>query len=155
MAIEASRTSAAAIGVPLVTRAEKRQQQRYRLARHPDGRVFLRSAGEECLIYGIRDVSNQGLSVQLDRALPVPSPVEIEYRAPKLALTLNGMVAWCKEHPDGEDSGYLLGVELFCPQILLVAFRDVLAVSTPEPVVPPVPVVEGEAAHPPLGAPPR
>ena len=155
MAIEASRTSAAAIGVPLVTRAEKRQQQRYRLARHPDGRVFLRSAGEECLIYGIRDVSNQGLSVQLDRALPVPSPVEIEYRAPKLALTLNGMVAWCKEHPDGEDSGYLLGVELFCPQILLVAFRDVLAVSAPEPVVPPVPVVEGESAHPPLEAPAR
>ena len=116
-----------------MNRAEKRQQQRYRLTRHPDGRVFLRSAGVDYPIRGIRDVSNHGLSVNLERALAVSSPVEVEYRAARLSLTLNGVVAWCREQPEGDAGGFMLGVELFCPQILLVAFQDVLTAAGPEP----------------------
>ena len=136
-----------------MTRTEKRLQQRYRLARHPEGRVLLRSAGIDCVILGIRDVSNQGLSVHLDRSLAVPAPVEIEYRAPRLALTLNGVVVWCRENADTETGGFMIGVELFCPQILLVAFRDVLAPSAPDAVGSTGPP-DAESGRPPLEAPP-
>lgn len=111
-------------------RTEKRRQSRYRLAHQPYHPVYVIRGEERLRATSVNDVSDSGISLCLDAALPVTTPVAIEMRADGLTLDVNGVVAWCRGHrpsdAEGTAEGYVLGIELFSPMMLLSAFRDAL-----------------------------
>ena len=114
--------------------ANLRRQERYRLLRQPDAPLYVRTGWSRTTAMAIKDVSNGGVSLYLERELPVASRVSIEYAAPNLMLNVNGVVAWCRaRHETDIDAAhdgdaYILGIELFSPMMLLSAFRDALPI---------------------------
>ncbi|MCX7057882.1 MAG: PilZ domain-containing protein [Pseudomonadota bacterium] len=114
--------------------ANLRRQQRYRLLRQPDATLYVRTGWLRATAMAIKDVSNGGVSVYLERELAIASRVSIEYAAPNLTLNVNGVVAWCRARQDTDidtthqGDAYILGIELFSPMMLLSAFRDALPV---------------------------
>jgi hypothetical protein len=114
--------------------AEQRKQERYRLLRQPDAQVVVRTGWLRSAAMAVKDVSHGGVSLYLERALPVASRVSIEYAAPALTLNVEGLVAWCRGRQDADTdlihlpNAWVLGVELFSPVLLLSAFRDALPV---------------------------
>jgi hypothetical protein len=111
-------------------RNDKRRQARYRLAHQPAAPVVVLRDEVRLTASAVNDVSSSGISLCLDTALPVEAAVAIEYQLDGLTLDVNGVVAWCRKHTAndaaGSDTGYVLGIELFSPMMLLSAFRDAL-----------------------------
>ncbi len=114
--------------------SDQRKQDRYRLLRQPDALVYVRTGWARSAAMAIKDVSSAGVSLYLERALPVASRVSIEYAAPSMMMNVNGVVVWCRTRQDSDtDAGeglraWVLGIELFSPMMLLSAFRDALPV---------------------------
>lgn len=113
---------------------QRRKQERYRLLRQLDAPVYVRSGWIRSEAMAVKDVSHGGVSLYLERELPVAARVSIEYAAPAMTLNVQGVVAWCRERQDQdtdlttEARAWVLGVELFSPVMLLSAFRDALPV---------------------------
>jgi hypothetical protein len=114
--------------------ANLRRQERYRLLRQPDAPLYVRTGWSRVTAMAIKDVSNGGVSLYLERELPIAARVSIEYAAPTLMLNVLGVVAWCRARQetdtdtDHAGEAYILGIELFSPMMLLSAFRDALPV---------------------------
>lgn len=115
---------------------EQRKQERYRLLRQPDAPVIVRTGWLRSPVMAVKDVSPGGVSLYLERELPVSTRLSIEYAAPGLTLNVEGLVAWCRARHESDTDllhlppAWVLGVELFSPMLLLTAFRDALPVHS-------------------------
>jgi len=114
--------------------SDQRRQERYRLLRQPDSPLYVRTPMTRTAAMAVKDVSSGGVSVYLERELPVSSRVSIEFTAPALQLEVQGLVAWCRPRHEADTdarhelNAFVLGIELFSPMMLLSAFRDALPV---------------------------
>jgi hypothetical protein len=103
-----------------MTKAEKRKQGRFSIHTQPEGKIFLRTANERFPVRAVKDISNAGVSVFLDKGIPVRSQVAVEYSDQKIKLEVHGLVSWCTPKMGEEDSqarsnGHVVGVELLSP----------------------------------------
>jgi hypothetical protein len=114
---------------------EQRRQERYDLLHQPSAPVYVLMGWARFAAMAVKDVSSGGVSLYLERELPVGSRVSIEYATRSMKLDVQGVVAWChrRQAQDPELAGalhtWVLGVELFSPVLLLSAFRDALPVQ--------------------------
>lgn len=128
-------TSMTSADRPRLLTADQRSQERFSLLRQPDAPLYVRTGWSRNVAMAIKDVSNGGVSLYLERELPIASRVCIEYSAPNLTLNVNGVVAWCRERDEHDidalvgGAAYILGIELFSPMMLLSAFRGALPVQ--------------------------
>jgi hypothetical protein len=110
--------------------SEQRRQTRYRLAHQPSTPVTVIHGSDRLTASAVNDVSSSGISLCLPTAVTVRTSVAIEFQSDGMTLDVNGSVAWCRQHRPsdeaGEDSGFVLGIELYSPMLLLSAFRDAL-----------------------------
>jgi hypothetical protein len=109
-------------------REEKRRQERYAFERQPAGTVFLVCDGLRLPVAGINDISNAGVSLCVDEALAVSSPVNVEYADGRVCIQVNGNVSWCAPadetaRTDGRSGNYIVGIELASPMLLLSMFQ--------------------------------
>ncbi len=100
-----------------MTPHEKRRQERLRLA-EPRPDCFMLIAPEGTLpVRGVQDISNAGINLRLDRAVPPAQRVTVRYTDTKVQLNAYGIVAWCSP----EAGGFVAGIELFSPTLLIAA----------------------------------
>ena len=116
------------------TSGDQRRQERYRLLRQPDSPLYIRTPMLRSAAMAVKDVSSGGVSVYLERDVPILSRVSIEFPAPAIQIEVQGVVIWCRPRHEAdidarhELNAYVLGIELFSPLMLLSAFRDALPV---------------------------
>ncbi len=105
---------------------EQRAELRIRLDKQPDGKLFLH-ARDECLpVLSIRDASQTGISLLLDRDIGDAVQVALEYRHRGIDVKVTGTVIWdrpanANESPAVTANGkaHVLGVSLVSPHLLL------------------------------------
>lgn len=112
-----------------MTVAEERKQERFRLLRQPGEPLYVCTVAMRIEALAVKDVSSNGVSLYLERHMPIGSQVSIEYEAPHFKLSVNGMIIWCRARLDSDidapDSAaaWVIGVKLFSPMLLLSALR--------------------------------
>lgn len=110
--------------------AEERKQERFRLLRQPGEPLFVCTFAARVQALAVKDVSSSGVSLYLERHMPVGSQVSIEHEARYFKLNVNGMIIWCRSRLDSDidapdfAAAWVIGVELFSPMLLLSALRD-------------------------------
>jgi sulfur relay (sulfurtransferase) complex TusBCD TusD component (DsrE family) len=105
-------------------REEKRKQERYTFERPPEGTLFLVRDGVRLPVAGINDISNSGVSLDMNDALAVSQPVTVEYADAVVCVQVRGTVTWCAPASDPAKAGsFVLGVELASPMLLLSMFQ--------------------------------
>jgi hypothetical protein len=105
---------------------DKRSELRIRLSKQPEGQLFLH-CGEDCLpVRSIRDVSQSGMSLLLDRELGDTVQVALEYRHRDIDVKVTGTIIWDRpanadESPAVTANGraHVIGVNLVSPHLLL------------------------------------
>lgn len=109
-----------------VERKEQRVELRIRLEKQPEGKLFLH-VRDECLpVLSIRDVSQNGISLLLDRDVGNAVQVTLEYRHRDIDVKVTGTIIWdrpaqANESPAITANGkaHVLGVSLVSPYLLL------------------------------------
>jgi hypothetical protein len=105
---------------------EQRVELRIRLEKQPDGKLFLH-VRDQCLpVISIRDVSQTGMSLLLDRDVGDAVNVTLEYRHRDIDVKVTGTIIWDRpanadESPAVTANGkaHVLGVSLVSPHLLL------------------------------------
>lgn len=105
---------------------EKRQLPRLVPGDVPRGDLMLHHNGQNTVIESVRDISNSGISLSMNGAIPVSEKVSVQYAGSQVSVEVYGRVAWCSEtqvvEPQSRHPGkYLMGVELLSPMMLLAA----------------------------------
>jgi hypothetical protein len=108
----------------MMTVIEQRRQERYPLVRQPVGEFRLRTPEATYPIKVIKDISNSGIRIYLDRSLDSPLQVAVEYAEQNLKLEVSGMVAWSATREAGTDPGdgagsFVIGIQLLSPLLLM------------------------------------
>lgn len=102
---------------------EQRGEDRLQLARQPDGRINVRTPFASVASMLVRDISRSGISLELERPISPETPVSVEYLADDIQLSVNGRLAWSRTTESRPGSvaaaGYVVGIELFSPGLLL------------------------------------
>jgi len=115
--------------------SDQRRHERYRLLCQPVSMLYVRTPAVRSPALAVKDVSVDGVSIYVDRALPVSTRVSIEFAASPVQLDVQGVVAWCRHRHEADKDAehavdaYVMGIELFSPMLLLLAFRDALPVE--------------------------
>ena len=115
--------------------SDQRRHERYRLLYQPASMLYVRTPAVRSPAMAVKDVSVDGVSIYVDRALPVSTRVSVEFAGSPVQLDVQGVVAWCRpRHEADKDAehavdAYVMGIELFSPMLLLLAFRDALPVE--------------------------
>ena len=100
---------------------EKRLVPRVPVQDLPKESVTLFVSGKTMQIEKLRDISSQGISLEMNRVLPIAQKLSMRYADKSASVEVHGRVAWCKVHPEGtsESPRYLLGLALLSPMMLL------------------------------------
>jgi hypothetical protein len=109
-----------------MSQIERRKDARVALEDQPKGRLTLRVEDRDFPVTQAQNVSNFGLNVVVREAIPVKTPVTVEYMDEGLRLDVYGIVVWSAPGSSVEDNpdGFILGIELFSPT-MLTAFLGV------------------------------
>ena len=112
-----------------MTGIEKRKNERYPLARQPDGRLFLRTGPVRHLVKSIRDISSSGISVTLEHDFSEMTDVKMEYLSENGKIEIYGKVVWCatetsEEKNHGVMNSYILGIELLSSMLLVSVLQQ-------------------------------
>ncbi len=102
---------------------DQRYESRVALEHQPEGRLTVCTPFERLETRHVRDVSRNGISVEVDRPIAPNTPIKVEYQADRIDISVNGRLAWLRPPSDGAraavSGGYLVGIELFSPGLLL------------------------------------
>jgi hypothetical protein len=103
---------------------EKRLVPREPISNVPKESIQLVVNGKNLGVEKLRDISGQGISLELDRELPVSQSVSLRYSDKHANVEVHGRVAWCKPNAGTEaaltpPSTFILGLELMSPMMLL------------------------------------
>lgn len=110
---------------------EKRIVPRMPMHGVPKDAVSLVVEGKVLQVEKLRDISSQGISLELSHELPISQKVSLRYADKAANVEVHGRVAWCK--PQVAEGGatasvYLLGLELLSPMMLLAVLPRAPAV---------------------------
>jgi len=107
---------------------EQRKEARVPVIQQPRGQLQL-LIDEYCIqVDKIRDVSSNGVSLELETQVEVDEQVRLRYVADGIDITLNGIVVWTMDtSEDADDTAspaqFYVGIELAAPSLLQAAWQ--------------------------------
>jgi len=107
---------------------EQRKEARVPVIQQPRGRLQL-LIDEDCIqVDKIRDVSSNGVSLELETRVDVDEQVRLRYVAEGIDITLNGIVVWTMDTSEDSDdtaspTQFYVGIELAAPSLLQAAWQ--------------------------------
>lgn len=95
---------------------DKRRLPRYSAGMRGDFSLILKeSGGGTQSVRGVRDISSEGVSIYIERAVDAGTPVALRCTRPQTPIEVTGIVVWCAKESDGFFS---VGINLLSPVLL-------------------------------------
>jgi hypothetical protein len=105
-----------------MSQQEQRREERIKFLTPPKDELQITCNGVRLAVPAVLNISQQGISVQLERPIDASSEVVLHYRHKDINMHVNGTVVWNRPSepaPSGPANGlYNIGINLLGPHML-------------------------------------